>query len=101
MSESVKRSYDASRRQAGARQSRARVLDAARAQFLTSGYRATTLARVAAEADPLPSSTRETVAVETPALSATVCSVTAATGSSSCAIARLPGLRGPSTGTSS
>ena len=51
MSESVKRSYDASRRQALARQSRARVLDAARTHFLTSGYGATTLARIAAEAD--------------------------------------------------
>jgi AcrR family transcriptional regulator len=51
MSDSVKRSYDASRRRALARQSRARVLDAARTQFLTSGYRATTLARIAAEAD--------------------------------------------------
>ena len=51
MSGSVKRSYDASRRQALARQSRARVLDAARAQFVTAGYRATTLARIAADAD--------------------------------------------------
>ena len=51
MDDRVKRSYDASRRQALASQSRARVLDAARAQFLTSGYRATTLVRIAAEAD--------------------------------------------------
>ncbi len=47
----VKRNYDASRRREGARQSRARVLAAARQRFLTDGYAATTIAEVAADAD--------------------------------------------------
>jgi AcrR family transcriptional regulator len=50
MPDEVKRPYDAGRRQALARESRARVLDAARRQFLAAGYAATTLARIAAEA---------------------------------------------------
>ena len=48
---SVKRNYDASRRQALARQSRARILDAARTLFLRDGYVATTIAQIAADAD--------------------------------------------------
>ena len=51
MPEGVKRAYDASRRQELARQSRARVLAVARRQFLEAGYRATTLAQIAAEAN--------------------------------------------------
>ena len=47
----VKRNYDASRRQEVARLSRARILGAARARFLTDGYAATTIAQVAADAD--------------------------------------------------
>jgi len=45
-----RRRYDASRRQALARQSRANVLGAARSLFLDNGYSATTMAAVAAEA---------------------------------------------------
>ena len=51
MPEGVKRPYDASRRQALARQSRARVLDVARGRFLAAGYSATTLAEIAGDAD--------------------------------------------------
>jgi AcrR family transcriptional regulator len=51
MPEPVKRSYDASRRQAVARESRARVLEAARREFLDRGYGPTTLARIAETAD--------------------------------------------------
>ena len=47
----VKRNYDASRRQEVARQSRARILAAARQRFLTEGYAATTIAEVAGDAD--------------------------------------------------
>ena len=47
----VKRNYDASRRQQVARLSRARILDAARARFLSDGFAATTIAQVAADAD--------------------------------------------------
>src|SRR3954453_3787648 len=51
MSEPVKRrAYDSSRRQAQARQSRARVLAAARRRFLDEGYAATALPAVAAAA---------------------------------------------------
>jgi len=51
MSRPVKRRpYDSSRRQEQARQSRARVLAAARARFLTDGYVATALPTVAADA---------------------------------------------------
>ena len=51
MSEPVKRrSYDSSRRQEQARQSRARVLAAARRRFLDEGYAATALPAVAADA---------------------------------------------------
>jgi AcrR family transcriptional regulator len=48
---SVKRNYDASRRQVLARQSRALILDAARVRFLRDGYVATTVAQIAADAD--------------------------------------------------
>ncbi len=47
----AKRSYDASRRRALAGQNRARVLDSARRLFLAGGYRATTLAAIAADAN--------------------------------------------------
>jgi AcrR family transcriptional regulator len=50
----VKRNYDASRRQAAARQTRARILDAARTRFLRDGYGATTVAEIAADADVAP-----------------------------------------------
>jgi AcrR family transcriptional regulator len=51
MSEPVKRrAYDSSRRQAQARQSRTRVLAAARRRFLDEGYTATALPAVAADA---------------------------------------------------
>ena len=51
MSEPVKRrSYDSSRRQEQARQSRARVLAAARRRFLDEGYAAAALPAVAADA---------------------------------------------------
>ena len=48
------RKYDASRRQDLARQSRARILAAARARFLSDGYAATTIARIAADANVAP-----------------------------------------------
>jgi AcrR family transcriptional regulator len=48
------RKYDASRRQDLARQSRARVLAAARARFLEDGYAVTTIAQIAADADVAP-----------------------------------------------
>lgn len=51
---SVKRKYDASRRQALAGQTRARVLDAARTRFLRDGYAPTTIAAIAADADVAP-----------------------------------------------
>lgn len=47
----VKRNYNASRRKELARQSRARILDAARERFLRDGYVATTIAHIAADAD--------------------------------------------------
>ena len=47
----VKRAYDSSRRRSQARDSRARVVRAARGRFLAEGYAATTLASVAADAD--------------------------------------------------
>ena len=50
----VKRNYDASRRQAQARDTRRRVLEVARARFLLDGYAATTVARIAADADVAP-----------------------------------------------
>lgn len=46
----VKRNYDASRRQAQADASRARVLAVARARLLRDGYAATTIADIAADA---------------------------------------------------
>ena len=45
------RSYDSSRRQAQARQTRLAVLDAARRRFLAVGFSNTTMAAVAADAD--------------------------------------------------
>lgn len=48
------RSYDASRRQAAARRSRERILDAARRRFLRDGYGATTVAAIARDADVAP-----------------------------------------------
>lgn len=47
----TKRRYDASRRREKAARTRAAVLDIARRQFLEHGYAATTVARIAAEAD--------------------------------------------------
>jgi AcrR family transcriptional regulator len=47
----TKRRYDASRRRAQAAQTQSRILDAALSLFLDDGYGATTLARVASEAD--------------------------------------------------
>jgi len=44
------RAYDATRRQEQAQENRARVLDAARGQFLTDGYSATTIPGVARDA---------------------------------------------------
>jgi len=46
-----KRSYDASRRREQAARTRDAILGAARRQFLERGYAATTVARIAAEAD--------------------------------------------------
>ena len=46
----VKRSYDASRRQAHAEANRARVLEVARARLLRDGYAATTIAQIADDA---------------------------------------------------
>jgi AcrR family transcriptional regulator len=46
-----KRSYDASRRRAQASRTQSAILDVARGQFLEHGYGATTVARIAAEAD--------------------------------------------------
>jgi AcrR family transcriptional regulator len=45
-----KRSYDASRRREAAGRNRARIIDAAERLFLRDGYRATTIAAIAAEA---------------------------------------------------
>jgi len=45
-----RRSYDSSRRRELARQSRGRMLDAARRRFLADGYAATTLAAIGADA---------------------------------------------------
>jgi AcrR family transcriptional regulator len=50
MPERRTRTYDASGRQASARQSRARILDAARRRFLEQGYASTTIAAIAADA---------------------------------------------------
>lgn len=46
-----KRTYDAAGRQARSAETRQRIVDAARHLILTNGYRATTIAAVAAEAD--------------------------------------------------
>ena len=50
----VKRNYDASRRQQQARESRLRVLEAARTRLLRDGYAATTIAQIAADANVAP-----------------------------------------------
>ena len=50
----VKRNYDSSRRRQQADENRRRVLDAARARFLRDGYRATTMAQIAEDADVSP-----------------------------------------------
>src|SRR5579864_5126807 len=50
----VKRNYDSSRRKEQARESRRRVLDAARTRLLRDGYAATTIAQIAADADVSP-----------------------------------------------
>lgn len=51
MSEEVKpRRYDSTRRQEASRETRRRILDAARELFLATGYRATTIAEIAAKA---------------------------------------------------
>ena len=53
--ESVKpRRYDASRRRAQARRTRAAIIDAARHRFLHDGYTPTTIASIAADADASP-----------------------------------------------
>jgi AcrR family transcriptional regulator len=55
MSEAVKRRYDNSRRQAQARATRLKVIDAAKRVFIEHGYPATTIEAIAAAADvPLP-----------------------------------------------
>lgn len=54
MTERVKRTYDASRRQAQARETRASVVRAAHELFLAQGYGATTVADVAAAAGVSP-----------------------------------------------
>ncbi len=50
----VKRNYDSSRRRQQADENRRRVLDAARDRFLRDGYRATTMAQIAEDADVSP-----------------------------------------------
>src|SRR5262249_22571437 len=49
-SDSSRRSYDASHRQAGARANRAAMVAAGRERFLAQGYAATTIANVAGDA---------------------------------------------------
>jgi AcrR family transcriptional regulator len=51
MARAVKRPYDNSRRQAQARATRLRILDAAKAQFVERGYPATTLEQIAEAAN--------------------------------------------------
>ncbi len=52
MAKEVKRRrYDAAKRQARSAETRQRILDAAREQFLEGGYRATTIATIAAQAE--------------------------------------------------
>jgi AcrR family transcriptional regulator len=51
MTETVKRRYNAARRQAQARQNRQRVIDAAARLFAERGYTATALTEIAAEAE--------------------------------------------------
>jgi AcrR family transcriptional regulator len=46
-----RRSYDATRRRSRSAETRQRILDSARAMFLEHGYRATTIAAIAAEAE--------------------------------------------------
>jgi AcrR family transcriptional regulator len=50
MAQPVKRSYDTSRRRALSAQTRQRIIDAARERILEVGYRATTIAAIAAKA---------------------------------------------------
>lgn len=50
----VKRSYDSSRRQELARQSRHRIIESARDRFLRDGYTATTIADIASDAGVSP-----------------------------------------------
>src|SRR4051812_11427770 len=50
MVEPVKRRYDAARRRQSALQTRARILEAARARFIADGYAATTVAAIAEDA---------------------------------------------------
>ncbi|HET7311177.1 MAG TPA: helix-turn-helix domain-containing protein [Mycobacteriales bacterium] len=54
MARAVKRPYDNSRRQAQARATRLRILEAARALFIENGYPATTLDAIAHAADTSP-----------------------------------------------
>lgn len=54
MSSPVKRPYDSSRRQAQARRTRARVVEAAAALFVAQGYAGTSIAQVAAAAEVSP-----------------------------------------------
>ncbi|HZU80864.1 MAG TPA: helix-turn-helix domain-containing protein, partial [Acidimicrobiales bacterium] len=55
MGEPVKRRYDNSRRQAQARQTRLKVIEAAKQHFVDDGYPATTIEAVADTADvPVP-----------------------------------------------
>ena len=52
MAKEVKRRpYDAAKRQARSAETRQRILDAARERFLEGGYRATTIAAIAAQAE--------------------------------------------------
>src|SRR5258707_12456380 len=52
MAPAVKRSYDNTRRQAQARATRLRIIEAAKALFIEQGYPATTLETIAGAADP-------------------------------------------------
>jgi AcrR family transcriptional regulator len=54
MADAVKRRYDASRRQAGARRTRGQVLEAARRLFVEGGYAETTVTTLAADAGVSP-----------------------------------------------
>jgi len=54
LTDAVKRRYDASRRQAGARRTRGQVLEAARRLFVEGGYAETTVTTLAADAGVSP-----------------------------------------------